>query len=206
MHAITLFVEFGVAVLCGLWAWSIHDALSILTQDVVAMNGLTLKYFADLVHQLEETHAAMQSIAPHVVAIRATLESVVRVDQPRSSLEPQLQGLTESISILKGAIEQSRVSPEDIHAQFGGLQESVDLLRSSIHERAAEPPRVQSLEAPQVPRPHGEPKTLLLMNQNHSVAHTVTWHRDVPKTFAYAGRVFELLGVNEAGAWEFLPC
>lgn len=69
--------------------------------------------------------------------------------------------------------------------------------------------RTVSLEAPQVPIPHGEPKTLLLMNDDRTVAHRVTSHRDVPNTYAYGGRVFQRGPddpPNDEGSWEFLPC
>ncbi len=209
MHAIVIIIYIALVAAAILWAWAVYDALWRLVQSgkrAELLGHAIVDAVRNTRQELADYRGAFDTLAPHVIGIRATLESVVRVEKPQSSIEPQLQNLTESITILKSAIETMHADPQDIHAQFSGITESVEMLRSAIHTRAAEPPRVHALEAPQVPTPHGEAKTLLLMNKDHTTAHEVTWHRDVPSVYSYGGRVFELLGPNDAGQWEFLPC
>lgn len=209
MHTVMLVVATFCAIFAAVMGWFIYDVIVRLAKETLFMHKVYSDYLEGLNQQQRESVALMRVIGQHITGIRATLESVVRVDPaPRHvDLGPHLKGLSESIGILREAVVNINMTPDDLRAQLGGLSESVSLLRDSEQaRRAAAPPRMTALEAPQVPRPHGEAKTLLLMNKNHTVAHEVTWHRDVPKTYAYAGRVFELLGVNESGQWEFLPC
>jgi len=215
MHAIVLWT-LGVLTAAALVGWSsfVLDALTRLAHETLLSGELYASLLTRMRQQLEDMHAQLKTthetmlvIGTHLVAVRATLESVVRVEPPAAppDLSPHLRGLAESVNILHAAVRDINVSPDDIRAQIGGLAESVQALRQS-EQRRASVPRMTALEAPQVPKPHGEAKTLLLLNENHSVAHEVTWHRDVPKTYSYGGRVFELLGANDAGQWEFLPC
>lgn len=209
MHAVIIILQTLVVIALLVGVYGVLFLLSYLGTQLEAIVSLSTASSIDYLQRMSATNAAIEQIAPHVVGIRATLESVVRLE-PRekpSTIEPQLQGLTDSIIVLRAAIETMHADPQDISAQVNGIAESVDLLRSTVQARpVAEPPRMTALDAPQVPTPYGAPKTLLLMNADRSIAHRVTYHRDVPATYAYAGRVFQLHGSNEDGAWEFLPC
>lgn len=92
-------------------------------------------------------------------------------------------------------------------AKLLDIAAGLTLLRGTLESviRVGETPAVAALESPQVPRPHGEPSTLNLRNADGTIAHEVTWHRAVPSTHAYGGRVFTLLGQNESGSWDFAP-
>lgn len=152
MHAVAdalkVIGETGLIAVMLVWMWAVYDALSRLNQAAAFVLPCYIA-LGKMAEELSDLTAVTVQLGTQLAGVRATLESVVRV-------EPTIPaGVT---------------------------------------------------EAPQVPTPHGEAKTLLLMNANHTVAHEVSWHRDVPKTYAYGGRVFELLGQNESGQWEFLPC
>jgi len=134
-------------------------------------------------------------------ALRA-LELLERISEYLDDIA-RMQGETMAMSALKLESVVSAIQAVEVHAV--GMRATLESV-VRVPEKSNEEPRMAALEAPQVPSPHGEARTLLLMNRDHTTAHEVTWHRDVPKVYAYGGRVFELLGRNDEGQWEFLPC
>lgn len=151
MHAIVVIFDLLICSIIGSGGWFAYRAFERFHFNV--RRALQAEVDAVLIvgRGMEDIHEAIQRLLPHVVAMRGTLDSVVR---------------------------------SDTH------------------------PATAAIEAPQVPKPHGEAKTLVLLNADRTVAHEVTWHRDVPAVYSYGGRVFERIGddMNAAGHWEFVPC
>lgn len=120
-----------------------------------------------------------------------------------------LQALADVLALSERHLSAIQQQLADTHSVVQPLTQHLAAIRHTLESVVRPESRPVALEAPQVPIPHGEPKTLLLMNDDRTVAHRVTSHRDVPNTYAYGGRVFQRGPEdppNDEGSWEFLPC
>lgn len=115
-------------------------------------------------------------------------------------LSSDMDDLVESAHLLRVEADRSNAHLLDVGA-------NIVLLRGTLESviRVDETPTLAAIEAPQVPRPHGESSTLHLRNKDGTIAHEVTYHRTIPNTYAYGGRVFTLVGQHESGSWDFAP-
>lgn len=120
-----------------------------------------------------------------------------------------LQAQTDVLALSERHLSAIHQQLADTHDVVQPFTQHIAAIRHTLESVVRPESRPVTLEAPQVPIPHGEPKTLLLMNDDRTVAHRVTSHRDVPNTYAYGGRVFQRGSddpPNDEGSWEFLPC